>query len=255
MNVTLLDVVQRLLTDMDSDSINTISETIESTSVANVVKDVYEQIIDEHEVANHKRIFQLDGIGETARPTYLQIPDGYFDVEWFNYDKRLASTDDPLYLPVNYVSPEEFITRTNMRRSSDTNVDEVIDQDGGKFYIENDKPPEYFTSFNNDFIVCDSYDSAVESTLQGSKTQVYAKYRPTLALTDSAVIDLPKHLMSLLMAEARELVFELYKDGAPRKVSQIALRTRVRAQRTDHRLNRLQNPIDQLPDYGRRPRR
>lgn len=254
-DTTLLDVVQKLLSDMDSDTVNTISETIEATQVANVVKDCYEQIMDEHRMFGQHKLFNLEGVSDTDRPTHLRIPEGYFNLQWVKYDNRLDVADDPEFVHIQYVDPEEFITRTNMRRESDANVEKVTDFDGAYLFIANDKSPDFYTTFDNDYIVCDSYNSDVESTLMESKTQAFGQYRPDLTLSDNSVIDLPKHLMSLLMAEARETCFEYFKDGAPQKVVRNAVRTRVRAQRTDHKLNRMGGGTRDLPDYGRRPRR
>lgn len=253
--VTVLDVVQRLLSDMDSDGVNTIDETIESTQVAHVVRDTYEQIMDEHRMFGQHRLFQLDGVSDLDHPNYLRIPDNYFNVTAVLYDKRQDVDDDKLYLSVEYVDPIEFLARTNIRVESDSTVQLVEDYYGGKLFIRNDKSPDFYTTFDNSYIVCDSYNSAVENTLMESKSQAYGQYRPELILDDDSVIDLPKHLMSLLMAEARETCFEYFKDGAPQKVTRNALRTRVRAQRTDHKLNRLGGGVLGLPDYGRRPRR
>ena len=253
-NVTILDITQRILSDMDSDAVNSLTETIEATQVAHVVRDAYEQLVDEHRMSGMKRLFQLNSVSDTDKPNYLQIPEGYFNIEWINYDKRLALTDDPLYQPVLYVPPDQFIGQVNMRAASDASVQTVYDDHGGRLLILNDAAPTIYTSFDNTYLVFDSFNADVEDTLMESKTQAYGQFRPDLRLKDSTVIDLPKHLMTLLINEARELCFEYFKDGAPDKVRRNALRSRVRAQRTDH-FNATRDKATGLPDYGRRPRR
>ena len=45
MKSTLLQVVQSILSDMDSEDVNTISDTIEAQQVASVVEDTYFNIM------------------------------------------------------------------------------------------------------------------------------------------------------------------------------------------------------------------
>lgn len=252
-NVTVLDVVQRLLSDMDSDTVNSLSETIEATQVANVVRDCYESIADEHRMYGQHRAFQLESLSDLDHPNYLKVPEGYFNIQWINYDGRLATTDAPKYGRVLLVEPAEFVMRVNMRSSDDASVTQIEDFNGVKLNIVTDKTPNYYTTFDNVHLIFDSYNIAVEDTLMESKSQAYGQFRPHLVLSDDTVIDLPHHLMSLLMSEARETCFEYFKDGAPQKITRTALRQRVRAQRTDNNLGRMTTPT--LPDYGRRPRR
>ena len=254
-DLTILDVTQRILSDMDSDAVNTITETIEATQVASVVRDIYENILDEHRMNNQKKLFQLDGLGDTDHPNFMSIPEGYFEIEWITYDMRTAAADSPEFNEVLYKNPAEFIAMCNARDSDDTAIDIVYDFDNNvRLHIANDRAPSSYTTFDNEYIVFDAFNSVIEDTLTSAKTQAYGKHRQDVSLADETVIDLPKHLRTLLINEAREMCFELYKDGAPQKVVRNALRSRVRAQRTDHKLS-LREEGDQLPDYGRRPRR
>lgn len=45
MNYTLLDMVQRILEAMESDEVNNYDDTPESLAVANIIKEVYYDII------------------------------------------------------------------------------------------------------------------------------------------------------------------------------------------------------------------
>jgi hypothetical protein len=46
MKMTLLEIVQSTLSSMDSDAVNNINDTIESTQVAEVAKEVYYELDD-----------------------------------------------------------------------------------------------------------------------------------------------------------------------------------------------------------------
>src|SRR3546814_4993160 len=69
--------------------------------------------------------------------------------------------------------------------------------------IRTDAAPTYFTSFDDKTLIFDSYDSAVDSTLQKSKVQVYAYTIPAWVHADDAIPDLPEMAFSVLVEEAK----------------------------------------------------
>jgi hypothetical protein len=102
----------------------------------------------------------------------------------------------------------------------------------------------------SDELVFDSYDSNLETNLQASKSLAYGTQRPTLTLSDTATMVLPRHLETLVKREARALFFDLYKDGATREVDRTRRRAEVRAQRHRNIIKNTDN--DNRPDYGRK---
>lgn len=120
--------------------------------------------------------------------------------------------------------------------------------------IRNDQAPTYWTVLEGyDDIIFDSYDSAIESNLQQSKSLAYGTIRPTLTLSDGSTPDIPEHLFSVLKSKARALFFDLYKDGATREIERAARHAEVRAQRHRHITRRVRDEADiNMPDYGRK---
>lgn len=250
---TLLDLTQRILSAMDSDSVNSISDTLEAEQVADIIRETYLDIVDEYDLKATHTIFKLTASGTTARPTHMSLPEGYHSVEWIAYDKRAdSSATQRVFTKISYMEPGEFISLLNSRNNDDSTVDVISDPTGVELLISNNSHPSYWTTFDGNLFVFDSYDSSIDTTLQSSKTQVYGQVTNDLTISDTAVIDLPQELYNLLRNQARETCFELFKDGAPTKVQRMSERARIRVGRTKDPL-RFGN--DNQPNYGRKSRK
>ena len=249
---TLLDLVQRILSSMDSDSVNNISDTLEAEQVADVIRETYLDIVDEFDLESEHTIFSLTASGTTARPTHMTLPEGYHSVEWIKYDNR-ASTASTVrnFTNIPFKEPADFMEQANRLNSDSSTVDVISDPTGVEILIRNSSNPSCWTTFDGNTFIFDSYDSSIDSTLQSSKTQAYGQKSQELTISDTAVIDLPQDLYMLLRNQARETCFELFKDGAPNKVRQMAERSRVRANRLK-KSTRLGREVYKGPNYGRK---
>jgi hypothetical protein len=67
---------------------------------------------------------------------------------------------------------------------------------GTQFVIRNDKSPDYCTSFDQQEIIFDSFDSSIDTTLQESKTKVIATQAPVFLIEDDFEIPLPERMHS-----------------------------------------------------------
>ena len=250
---TLIEIVQDILSDADGDEVNAIDATLESAQCARVVQDSFRQIVDRYDLKIHNQIDQLSATSSST-PTQMDRPESMFEIQEVWYDKRVLATDDPAYRMVFYMEPIDFLNLVNSRTESDSTI-EAMAMSGGSNHsilIRNDEPPTYYTQLEGyDNFIFDSYDSDLETNLQTSKSLVYCTLKPTLGLTTTAVIDLPEHLMSLLLNDARAFFFDLYKDGATREVDKRQRRSEVRAQRERH-LTRNQQERQTGPNYGRK---
>lgn len=248
---TLLTVVQRILSDADGDEVNSITDTTESTQCAELVRDVYDQIVATYDLQLHATLFRLTATDSTT-PTRMIRPEGYYNIEWIKYDKRTSIGGDQKYTDITYLQPKDFLDMTSLRTLSDSTVEAMTLPDSGQvILIRNDEHPSYWTQLDGyDDIIFDSYDSAIDTTnLQNSMVIARGISQPTLALTDTATIDLPTHLKSMLRREARAMYFDLYKDGVTREVDRTRRREEVRAQRLRRIAKNADN--DNSPDYGR----
>jgi len=249
--LTLLDMTQRILSDMDGDAVNSITDTDEALQVAWVIRDTFYDLVSNEIVPEHMELFQFEGLADSAKPNYLKYPTTVTELNWFKYDKRASVSDAKVnYTEIEYVSPEDFLKRTEMRDSSASNVTSVSDDSGVKFLIRTDLNPSYWTTFDDEYIVCDAYDSAIESTLQQSKSQGYGKVEPTFTLSDSFTPDIDVDVFPLLLSTAKSIAFVNLKQQNNPAASAISRRHIVRHQNNRHRLKQA-NEIH-YPDYGRK---
>ena len=245
--MTLLEIVQDILSDMDSDEVNSINDSVESLQVAQIVKSTYYNIIDGRDYDFLYELFQLNSSGTLDRPTHMKLPDTIIDLKYIKYNNRSDTDTKDRYTKIKYLMPEDFMDIVDKRDSSKSNVKVVVDATDISINVETDKAPEYFTSFDDETLVFDSYDSAVESTLQNSKTQCHGKRSVVFTLSDSFTPDLPVQMFTYLLAEAKSTAFVTLKQMPNPKAEQVS---NSQKRRMSQDAWRLKDGIH-YPHYGR----
>ena len=247
---TLLDLTQTILSEMTSDSVNSISDTIESTSVAEIIRQVYLEMVDEMDLPSNRKLVALEGLGDTAKPTHMRIPENVSEVKWVKYDKRTTVSGNKDYRDITWIDPNTFVTMVNARPSTDTTNYQVVQYDANiPLVIDKRNGPNYWTSFDDDYVVFDAYDNDVDSTLQSSKSIADVEFRPSLSLTDAAIPELPDNLQNTLYLRALSRAMADRKNQINPKVEQSERRMNIRAQRIKWRAQRL---TDTGPNYSRK---
>lgn len=244
---TLLQMTQDILSALDSDKVNSISDTAEAEQVVDIIRNVYYELLSDKDWPHLWKFQQLTALGDTSHPNYLTIPDSVVEMKDFRYNKRKSTDTKDKYESVTYLEPEDFVSFCNSYDSSVSDSVTITDFGGAKFVIKNDEAPTYYTTFDDTYIVCNSYDSGVDSTLQASKTQVMAYVQPTFTESDSFVPDFPEDVMVYLLAEAKSRAFVSLKQMVNEKVEQAAKRLRRKLSRRNWRIYGGIN----YPDYGR----
>jgi hypothetical protein len=251
---TLLDVVQGILNKLDSDAVSSIGDTVEADQIADLVRQVYFDIIDEYSLPGQRILTTLEGLSDLTKPNVLKIPDNTSSLLTFEYDTRLTSEDAIRYTPVCYMLPAEFLRMVNQRNSNDTDRFLVVNVVPNVSIITDvTQAPQKWTSFNDEHIVTDSYNAAIESTLQSSKTQVWVEKRHAFEKTDGFVFHLPQNLQSLFYRTAENEAYAIAKQVVNPKLEQKESRLRIRAQRNKHRDTQFgNNTMVGSPNYGRK---
>src|SRR5690606_2366783 len=132
---------------------------------------------------------------------------------------------------IKYLPIEDYLKRSSSLDGSQANVETITDPSGVSIKVRNDVMPSYYTSFDNETIVFDSYLSSVDNNLQQSKTRCYGQQDRTLALSDSAEIDLEPQLFSELINRARAACFVRLKQTRDPISERAARKLEVRLQR------------------------
>lgn len=250
--MTLLDMVQNILSDMDSDEVNSYDDTTESLQVANIIKETFYFLTDNKQIPELEGLLQLTALGDTNTPTHMKIPDAYHQIAWLKYDSTPSGGDAPQFKEVVWLPSKAFLDIINQRDSGDSNIDTVTDIGSSvTLLIRNDHPPTYYTSFDDEYVVFDSYDSTVESSVQASKTMAYGKGEPTWTMDNTFVPDIDSNLFTLLLNEAKSQAFITLKQVSNSKSEQRYRKQLTKMQNDKFRTSERIDPSGRLPNYGR----
>ena len=239
MKTTLLQLVQSILSDMDSEEVNSISDTIEAQQVASVVEDTYYNIIAAREIPEHNKLLSLTAVSNSAKPTHFKYPARTKVVTRIDYNVGTIADKD--FREIEFVDPMTFIDRMSETGLLVETFDGAVD-----IYVLNDTAPSYYTSFDDEYIIMNAFEVSKEATLQADKTRAWGSTYPTFSQTDSFEPDLDNTLMPLLLAEAKSTCMSLFKGGPDPKVDQAARRLKSYVQNDQYKTR-----IKSINQYGR----
>lgn len=252
---TVLAMVQEILESMDSDTVASISDTAESAAVASIIENTYWDMVTAHRIPEHWTLFELTASGDSSQPTIMTIPDTVLELNWIKYNNKLTSETSPNYEDVLWMDSPQFFERMHTMDSANTNVitfSRTIGGDTIDFLAENDKMPSYYTTFDDDTLVFDSYDASEDTTLVSDKTQCHGLVVPTFTKSDAFVPDLDSNLFPLLFNEAKATCFNDLKQITNNSTERKARKQRINLQKYKHKAKQPQPYYDRLPNYGRK---
>lgn len=246
--MTLLDMVQDILSDLNSDAVNSISDTVEAEQVARIIRSTFRNLYNDRVWPHTGGLLRLSSLSDVTRPTHMKILDDVEEILWIKYDNRVLSTDPMKYLPVTYMPPEEFLTLVMARDTSKDNIQIAIDVHGTPLVIFTDRHPQYFTMFDDEHIVFDSYLKTTDTTLVENKTQAFGYREPDFTLSDGFIPDIPSKLFPYFLSEAKSVASLKVKEVFSQKDEQNANRQKSwLSRRKRHAGNGIK-----YPDYGRK---
>lgn len=241
MKTTLLEMVQSILNDMDSEHVNSISDTVEAQQIASVVEDTYYNIISARDIPEHNKLLSLTAMSDSTKPTHFRYPTNTKVIKRIDYN--VGTVAEKSFKEIFWVDPVTFLDRMDedglLVETYDGNID---------IFVSTNYAPTYYTSFDDNFIIMDSYDSSVESTLQSSKTRAFGSVYPTFSQIDDFEPDLDENMLPLLLAEAKSTCFSLFKGGSDPKIEQAARRLKSYVQNDMYKTQR----PNKRPNYGRK---
>lgn len=241
MKKTLIQIVQSILSDMDSEEVNSIGDTVEAMQVASIVQDTYFNIVTTRAVPEHQELLKLTALSDSDYPTHMQYPEDVRRIEKLWYENSQGS-----YVEIKWLDPMDFLTLTD---GNSANYDTVLDKNGStKLRVGNDQDPMYYTSFDDNYVVFNSYDSTVDSTLQESKVRAYGVKIPTFSLVDSHTPDIDIDYFPYLIAESKSVAMSLLKGGSDPKIEQAARRQKSYIQNDRYKTEQ----YPKRPMYGRK---
>lgn len=253
MRMTLLEIVQSLLAEMESDQVNSISDTDESYDLSLMVRDMYYDLAVELDTPEHRGLVQLVASGSASKPTIMTIPSNVYNIHSIRYDARLSTDTEPKYQEICFVPYSDFLAMIKAFDGQDNASTYTATIDGNDFtlWYRNDIAPSYFTTVDDSTLFFDSYDSTVDTTLQTSKTMCEASYYPTFTLSDDFYPDLNPVQFPYFLNTCKVRAFETRKQMPHRTATQAARRLKIINQERAHKAPGLTS-FDRLPKFGRR---
>lgn len=200
MSRNLLYTVQRVCEKLDLDVVNSINDSPDAILIAREAEDTLYDLFTRNEWPERYDATVLESVGNLSNPTALRIPSNVTKIKSLRYDVTETGDANQTYREITKLDPEEFLEYTYSRATSESDVS-VITYNGIDIFVLNDTQPTYYTTFDNEHVILDSYNSTLESTLQGSKSVVVAASVPTFVMQDSYIIPLDENTYPLYLAE------------------------------------------------------
>lgn len=259
MRLTLLEMTQDILSSMDSDEVNSINDTAEALQVATAIKTTYRDIISRSNLPENFEMFELNASLDPAKPTVMYRPQGALSILWLKYDTQLYGDTESNMTKLQYLEPATFTDQVFTYK--DQNQNDVV-----RYYLNgpntssveivglNNKPPSFWTSWDDETIIFDSYDKEVDDTLKKSKSLAYGEWEPTFLMEDTFIPDLDPRHFSLLFNESKAWCFAELKQTTHEKAERQSRKGWITLQHQKQSLPADYPFFKTTPDYGRKRR-
>jgi len=252
MKLTNLGYVQNILSSMSADEVNSISDTTESLQVAEILKTTFFNIAARAHLPEQKKFFQLDSSLSSLEPNLMFVPAGIKEIEWLKYFD--ADTSATMYKYVTLLPIQQFLDYVNGYNRSNSNVDVLNLTVGTETFTinyRNDVQPRFATVISDFYVVFDSFNNLLDSTLQANKSQCYGLISPVFLMEDDFIPEVDDDQVPLLLNEAKALAFFELKQQPHVKAEQEAKRQWSSLQK-DKSVDNKPSYFDQLPNFGRK---
>lgn len=218
---TLIELINDILRATKSHGVSDWQDTDESRSAAYIVRRQLNALVKLYpESVKKNKIRELSSLSNEDTPTSFTKSPEIEEIYWIKYKTNGK------YKAVTYVTPEDFINRADMADTTQSYI-QTVAINSVDVPIFNDRPPNYWTTFDNSVIVMDAFDSDVDSTLQASKSQAYVREKYTFTFSNTFEIPLDETLVSVLLEEAISSAYVEFKGSVNPKAEQQARRGRI----------------------------
>lgn len=255
MAYTLLEYVQQILSSMDSDEVNSISDTTESLQVANCVQVQYNQIVQNANLPEHYTLFQLTPT-TSASPTVMLRPTGVDSIDWVRYNNATSDDTSDIKLPVQFISLDQFMMlQSDMLDQDDSDVqifNYVINSETVTFKCRTNHHPQYYTTYDDETLLFDSYDVTTDASgLVASKTLAWGREEQAFSMTDGFIPVFDPETANLLFNESKALAFIDLKQTENTKAEKNARRGWIHNMKAKRAVDQDRDELARAPNYGR----
>lgn len=255
MKFTHLEIVQEILSAMESDQVNSIADTPESEAVSLILRSVYYDLAIDLNLPSHEGLFELDPSLDALKPTLMFVPSNVSKIHNIKYNIKETGETYSNYSDMVFKPWPEFLEGQQGYRGQTSDVGEMTFTNNSESFevmYRSDKMPQCYTSIDNYSIIFDSYDSAEDTTLQKSKTMCSGIIYPIYSLLDTFTPDLDPALFSVFKNRAKARAFAELKQVANNDAVGTARRHQILAQSRKRIVPDLPPPLNLVTRYGRR---
>lgn len=240
--LSMLTVVQKTMEALNLDEVNSISDSPDAEQIAQIAQDSIYDLLNQSDWPFTIRLSQFESIADSNRPNYLRIPDEVTRIDYIKYDNtdpvnQVDGVDLVEIENIQWLPPQQFLNLVQTRNTQLNEITMITDFNGVRMPIYNDRGPAHWTSFDDEYITFDGWNSTLESTLQGNKSQGHFKWIQDVIIADDFLLDAPSHFFSTWLADVKSTAFIYMKQEASPKDEQRARRglsvLRRNASRTD----------------------
>src|SRR5574343_96370 len=247
-----LQLVQKVLSSMDGDEINSVSDTTESLQVLACAETIYNDLITQADLPEQYAVFNLDASGSPSLPVVMYRPDGYETIDWIKYKHTVdGQTTWTLLKPILF---DEFLDRQDGLNPSDTGVDTLTLTTNSmtmevRYY--NDRDPDWYTTFDDNTILFSSHNLALDTTLQTSKTLCYGQRSELFIPIDGFTPSFDSNMHQIWLHETKALASAEMRQVPNAKAERSARKGWIKLQDLKEAVN-TGSYYNRLPNYGRK---
>lgn len=199
MSRTLLYTVQRVLEKLNLDPVNSINDTEDSLLISREAESTFYDLQSRADWPESIDLIEINSVSDVNNPTALQLDQQVHYIESLRYDVTTPEDTGKVIRQIVWLEPEEFLDMLYSRNTGSADVQEAVYKDIPLF-VFNNRQPQYYTSFDNEMLILDSYDGDIDTTLIGSKSICYGKTNPTWSQTDGFVIPVQDSVYPLYLS-------------------------------------------------------
>ncbi len=246
---TILQLVQDLGDGIGSDEIDTLAETVEVVKITAILSQTLKEVLDRKTWEFMKdKVRQLDDrLPGSSQLNTLLIPPDVTRIDCLKY-----KADNGKFYEVTYMQACDFIQLVQSRDAdTDDDVTAIINSDGVALNTYTNRVPQHWTSFDEETITFDAYNSDSGNGVLIADSVIIADVMPLTDFTDpDATLNLPERMETLIFNEALVTCNYRLRQTRDPRADRVARRQNVSLRENEHKTKK----DKKVQRYGRNSR-